>query len=141
MFNELCSLVEGKNNPEVIKNLFVTTSIIESKARINEQIDKDKNYISIVNERRCLVSNIYELYMWIYRENINLQDRDKIINYIKLLIEYRDDNKTDKVTLVEKGINESNNIKTKIIISTILVILEELDRLNELVKLSEKAQI
>ena len=79
--------------------------------------------------------------MWIYRENINLQDRDKIINYIKLLIEYRDDNKTDKVTLVEKGINESNNIKTKIIISTILVILEELERLSELVKLSEKAQI
>lgn len=141
MFNELCSLVEGKNNPEVIKNLFVTTSIIESKARINEQIDKDKNYISIVNERRCLVSNIYELYMWIYRENINLQDRDKIINYIKLLIEYRDDDKTDKVTLVEKGINESNNIKTKIIISTILIILEELERLSELVKLSEKAQI
>ena len=51
MFKELCNLVEGKNNPEVIKNLFVTTSIIESKARINEQIDKDKNYISIVSER------------------------------------------------------------------------------------------
>ncbi|WP_286316474.1 FUSC family protein [Romboutsia ilealis] len=137
MFKELCNLVEGKNNPEVIKNLFVTTSIIESKARINEQIDKDKNYISIVNERRCLVSNIYELYMWIYRENINSKDRDKIINYIKLLIEYRHDDKTDKVTLVKKGINESDNIKTKIIISTILVILEELDRLSELVKLSE----
>lgn len=137
MFKELCNLVEGKNNPEVIKNLFVTTSIIESKARINEQIDKDKNYISIVNERRCLVSNIYELYMWIYRENIDSKDRDKIINYIKLLIEYRHDDKTDKVTLVKKGINESDNIKTKIIISTILVILEELDRLSELVKLSE----
>lgn len=137
MFKELCNLVEGKNNPEVIKNLFVTTSIIESKARINEQIDKDKNYISIVNERRCLVSNIYELYMWIYRENIDSKDRNKIINYIKLLIEYRHDDKTDKVTLVKKGINESDNIKTKIIISTILVILEELDRLSELVKLSE----
>lgn len=137
MFKELCNLVEGKNNPEVIKNLFVTTSIIESKARINEQIDKDKNYISIVNERRCLVSNIYELYTWIYRENIDSKDRNKIINYIKLLIEYRHDDKTDKVTLVKKGINESDNIKTKIIISTILVILEELDRLSELVKLSE----
>lgn len=137
MFKELCNLVEGKNNPEVIKNLFVTTSIIESKARINEQIDKDKNYISIVNERRCLVSNIYELYMWIYRENIDSKDRDKIIHYIKLLIEYRYDDKTDKVTFVKKGINESDNIKTKIIISTILVILEELDRLSELVKLSE----
>ena len=140
MFNELRSLLEGKNNPEVIKNLFVTTSIIESKARINKQIDEDKNYISIVNERRCLVSNIYELYMWIYRKSINYEDRDKIINYIKLLIEYRDDDIKDKVTILEKGINESKDINTKIIISTILVIFKELERLSELVKLKEKAQ-
>lgn len=140
MFNELRSLLEGKNNPEVIKNLFVTTSIIESKARINKQIDEDKNYISIVNERRCLVSNIYELYMWIYRKSINYADRDKIINYIKLLIEYRDDDIKDKVTILEKGINESKDINTKIIISTILVIFKELERLSELVKLKEKAQ-
>lgn len=141
MFNELRSLLEGKNNPEVIKNLFVTTSIIESKARINKQIDEDKNYISIVNERRCLVSNIYELYMWIYRKSINYADRDKIINYIKLLIEYRDDDIKDKVTILEKGINESKDINTKIIISTILVIFKELERLSQLVKLNEKAQI
>ena len=140
MFNELRSLLEGKNNPEVIKNLFVTTSIIESKARINKQIDEDKNYISIVNERRCLVSNIYELYMWIYRKSINYADRDKIINYIKLLIEYRDDDIKDKVTILEKGINESKDINTKIIISTILVIFKELERLSDLVKLKEKAQ-
>ena len=140
MFNELRSLLEGKNNPEVIKNLFVTTSIIESKARINKQIDEDKNYISIVNERRCLVSNIYELYMWIYRKSINYADRDKIINYIKLLIEYRDDDIKDKVTILEKGINESKDINTKIIISTILVIFKELERLSELVKIKEKAQ-
>lgn len=141
MFNELHSLLEGKNNPEVIKNLFVTTSIIESKARINKQIDEDKNYISIVNERRCLVSNIYELYMWIYRESINLEDRAKIINYIKLLIEYIDGDITDKVTILEKGIKESKNINTKIIISTIVIIFKELERLSELIKLSEKAQI
>lgn len=141
MFNELRSLLEGKNNPEVIKNLFVTTSIIESKARINKQIYEDKNYISIVNERRCLVSNIYELYMWIYRESIDSKDLDKIIKYIKLLIEYRDCDITNKVTILETGIKESKNIKTKIIISTIVVIFKELDRLNELVKSKEKAQI
>nr|WP_317331987.1 FUSC family protein [uncultured Romboutsia sp.] len=141
MFNELRSLLEGKNNPEVIKNLFVTTSIIESKARINKQIYEDKNYISIVNERRCLVSNIYELYMWIYRESIDSKDLDKIIKYIKLLIEYRDCDITNKVTILETGIKESKNIKIKIIISTIVVIFKELDRLNELVKSKEKAQI
>ena len=86
------------------------------------------------------MSNIYELYMWIYRKSINYADRDKIINYIKLLIEYRDDDIKDKVTILEKGINESKDINTKIIISTILVIFKELERLSELVKLKEKAQ-
>ena len=37
--------------------------------------------------------------------------------------------------------NKSKNITTKIIISTILVILKELDKLSQLVKLNEKAQI
>lgn len=141
MFKELRSLVEGKNNPEFIKHLFVTTSIIESKARMNKQIDKNQNYNNIVNERRYLASNIYELYMWIYRESINSNDIDKIINNVKLLIEYKDDAITNKVTIIQKSINESKNINTKIIISTILVILKELDKLSQLVKLNEKAQI
>ena len=38
-------------------------------------------------------------------------------------------------------LNKSKNINTKIIISTILVILKELDKLSQLVKLNEKAQI
>lgn len=141
MFKELRSLVEGKNNPEFIKHLFVTISIIESKARMNKQIDKNQNYNNIVNERRYLASNIYELYMWIYRESINSNDIDKIINNVKLLIEYKDDAITNKVTIIQKSINESKNINTKIIISTILVILKELDKLSQLVKLNEKAQI
>ena len=141
MFKELRSLVEGKNNPEFIKHLFVTTSIIESKARMNKQIDKNQNYNNIVNERRYLASNIYELYMWIYSESINSNDIDKIINNVKLLIEYKDDAITNKVTIIQKGINKSKNINTKIIISTILVILKELDKLSQLVKLNEKAQI
>ena len=108
---------------------------------MNKQIDKNQNYNNIVNERRYLASNIYELYMWIYRESINSNDIDKIINNVKLLIEYKDDAITNKVTIIQKSINESKNINTKIIISTILVILKELDKLSQLVKLNEKAQI
>ena len=108
---------------------------------MNKQIDKNQNYNNIVNERRYLASNIYELYMWIYRESINSNDIDKIINNVKLLIEYKDDAITNKVTIIQKGINKSKNINTKIIISTILVILKELDKLSQIVKLNEKAQI
>lgn len=141
MFKELHSLLEGNKNPEAIKNLFVTTSIIESKARINKQIDKDQNYSNIVNETRCLVSNIYELYMWIYRQNIDYNDRHKIINNVKILIEYKNTDLTDIIMTIEKEIKESDNVNIKIIISTIVVILKELERLDELIKLKEKAQI
>ena len=77
---------------------------------MNKQIDKNQNYNNIVNERRYLASNIYELYMWIYRESINSNDIDKIINNVKLLIEYKDDAITNKVTIIQKGINKSKNI-------------------------------
>ena len=141
MFKEISNLVKGNKRPEVIKNLFVTISLIESQARMNKQIDEDKNYNNIVNGRRCLVSNIYELYMWIYRENIHSNDQNEIINNLKFLIEYKDGYITDKLASMEKGIKESKNISTKITISTIVIIFKELERLSKLAKLKEKAQI
>ena len=65
MFEEIDELLKGNVRPEIMNNLFVITSLVESKSRINKQIDNDKNYNEIVNERRNLVSNIYELYRWI----------------------------------------------------------------------------
>lgn len=141
MFKEINNLNKGSKNPEVIKNLFVITSLIESKARMNQQIDLDENYNGIVNERRCLVGNVYELYMWIYKENIKKEDEEKIINDVKSLIEYNDDDISDKLLKIENGIKESKSIKTRITLSTIVVILNELKRLTELNGLKEKAQI
>ena len=72
MFEEIDQLLDGNVRPEIINNLFVITSLVESKSRINKQIDDDKNYNEIVNERRNLVSNIYELYRWISKGKYNL---------------------------------------------------------------------
>src|SRR5690606_6232682 len=82
MFEEIDELLDGKFRPEVMNNLFVITSLIESKSRMNKQIDNDKNYNEIINERRNLVSNIYELYRWISKGRINLKDQEKIHNDI-----------------------------------------------------------
>ena len=141
MFKEIDELLNGKFRPEVMNNLFVITSLIESKSRINKQIDNDKNYNDIVNERRSLVSNIYELYTWISKGRINPKDQEKIHNDIKMLIEYKDEDITSKISIIENSIKENININTKITLSTITIILKELKRLNELNKLREKAQI
>ena len=141
MFEEIDELLDGKFRPEVMNNLFVITSLIESKSRMNKQIDNDKNYNYIVNERRNLVSNIYELYRWISKGRISPKDQEKIHNDIKVLIEYKDEDISSKIAIIENGIKENININTKITLSTITTILKELKRLNELNKLREKAQI
>ena len=117
MFEEIDELLDGKFRPEVMNNLFVITSLIESKSRINKQIDNDKNYNEIVNERRNLVSNIYELYRWISKGRINPKDQEKIHNDIKELIEYKGEDISTKIAIIENGLKENININTKITLS------------------------
>lgn len=93
MFEEINNLIAGKIRPEVMNNLFVTTALVESKSRVNKEIDHSKNYSEIVNERRILVSNIYELYRWIHKCSINHKDQEKIINDIKILTQYPNEDK------------------------------------------------
>ena len=41
MFEEIDQLLEGNVRPEIIQNLFIVTALIESKSRVNKQIDDD----------------------------------------------------------------------------------------------------
>ena len=136
MFEEINNLIAGNVRPEVINNLFVITSLVESKSRVNKEIDNNKSYSDIVNERRILVSNIYELYRWIHKCSINHKDQEKIINDIKILTQYQNEDITSKITSIENSIKENENINTKITLSSIITIIKGLKRLNELNKLS-----
>lgn len=136
MFEEIDQLIVGHIRPEVINNLFVITSLVESKSRVNKQIDNGKAYSGIVNERRSLVSNIYELYRWIHNCNINHKEQEKIINDVKILTQYQNEDITSKIKSIEESIKANENIDTKITLSSIITILKGLKRLNELNKLS-----
>ena len=141
MFEEIEQLLDGNVRPEIIQNLFIVTALIESKSRVNKQVDDDKNYHEIVNERRCLVSNIYELYRWIRKGKLNAKDKERIYKDIKSLIQYQNEDLSSKITIIESSITECESIYTKITLSTITTILKELKHLNELNILRQKAQI
>ena len=141
MFEEIEQLLKGNVRPEIIQNLFIVTALIESKSRVNKQVDDDKNYQQIVNERRHLVSNIYELYRWLRKVNLNAKDKERIHKDVKSLIQYQNEDISSKITIIESGITECESIYTKITLSTITTILKELKHLNELNILREKAQI
>ena len=140
MFEQINILLNGEARLEVMNNLFVITSLVESKSRINKQIDKDENYSEIVNIRRTLVSNIYELYRSINRSNINDKDKGKIRIYINELMEYKNEDIENRIVSIENSIKENKNIKARIVLSSITSVFRGLKQLNELNKLREQAQ-
>ena len=141
MFEEIDALLEGNVRPEIMNNLFVITSLVQSKSRINKQIDDDKIYNEIVNERRNLVSNIYELYRWIRKGRIHPKEQEEIVKDMRVLIEYQYEDIANRIINIENAIKEVENINTKITLSTIILLLKSVDRLKELDKLREKAQV
>ena len=141
MFEEIDELLKGNVRPEIMNNLFVITSLVESKSRVNKQIDDDKIYNEIVNERRNLISNIYELYRWIRKGRMHPKEQEKIINDMRVLIQYRDEDIEGKIIKIENAIKETENINTRITLSTIILLLKSVNRLKELNKLKEKAQV
>lgn len=134
MLKEVKNLVEGNKQPTTMKNLIVLTSLIDTKARGDEKIANSPSYSKIISERRSLVANIYELYIWILRGEIKSQSQKEILNDLKDLINYSNEDISSKVAKIEYGITVAKDINTKIILSSIIVILKELCHLGELNK-------
>lgn len=134
MLKEVQSLIEGNKQPTTMKNLIVITSLIDAKARANEKITNSPYYSQIISERRFLTTSIYELYMWILRGKIKCQNQNEILNDLNGLIYYSNEDISSKIAHIEQGISLSKDISTKIILSSIMVILKELCHLSELNK-------
>jgi hypothetical protein len=141
MFEEIDTLLKGNARLEIMNNLFVITSLVESKSRINKEIDNDNNYSEIVNVRRCVASNIYELYRTINKAGITYESQGKLREDVKILNEYQNEDISNKIIVVENSIKEAKEINTKIILSSIVGVLKGIKKLNELNKLREQAQI
>ena len=136
MLDEVIHLVEGNKKPITMKNLVILTSLIDSKARYNEQIANNSCYSEIITERRNLVANIYELYLFILREKVSPYKKQYIISELKNLFAYCD-NDADKISSrLEKYIEETKDIHNKIIFSSLAVILKELNHLSMLKKIA-----
>ena len=134
MLKELVNLIEGNKNPTNMKNLMVLTSLIDAKARNNESLTNLPSYKELMNERRALAANIYELYIWILRSEVKGDSQREILLDLKELIDYSDGDISSKVNQIHNYITASKDINTKIILSSIIVILKELCHLSELNK-------
>lgn len=132
MIKEVYKAAGGLKETHKIKNLIIKVSLIEERFRLNNQILEHEIDKNILDERRFLVSQIYELYIWIVREKIDIKDIKYIIEDIKNLIAYNEGEENIKLEDIENHIKETDDLKTKITLSSILIIFDEFRKIDRL---------
>ena len=135
MLREIYNVAEGIKKPHSIKNLLIVTSLVEEKLKLNNQILHDSHYEELVKERRFLVANIYELYIWIIRAKVKPEYVKYVLSEINILISYEDEPIEDMIKDIQKNIKEIKDLNTKITLSSIAIILKELKQISALKKL------
>lgn len=138
MIAEIYNIANGNKQINTIKNLFIITSFIENKAMMNSQISKNEITENIIKEQRLLVTNVYELYTWIAKEKINPKYANQILSSVNQLIINQGESLENKFDTIQKHISEIKDLKTKITLSSVLIILQEI---KEIQNLNLKAQI
>lgn len=134
MLREIYNVAEGIKKPHSIKNLLIVTSLVEDKLKLNNQILHNSYYEELIKERRFLVTNIYELYIWIIREKVNPEYMKYVLSEINMLISYENEPIENMIKDIKADIKAVNDLKTKITLSSIAIILKELEKISELKK-------
>ena len=127
MLKEITKLIDNKSDKNTIKNLLVLSTLIESRARTNALVLSDNSSEVIIKERRLLTANIYELYLWIEKEKISKEDMKYILNDIQDLIHYEDGSFEIESRLILRQIEETQDLRTRLTLASIHLILCELN--------------
>lgn len=125
MLHLVYEVAQGKTSTHQMKNLFITTSLIEDRMKLNGQTQEGSIQEEEVNERRVLVSNIYELYLWIQSHKIKAQDLDYILEDLKNLFVLTRENLLLARKQVEAHLEQVTDLNDKVVLSLILTILKE----------------
>ncbi|MGL5244040.1 MAG: FUSC family protein [Sarcina sp.] len=128
MIKELCALSEGRKDENTMKNLFITTSLIEDRLILDNQAVGNKEDGVFIEDQRLLVCNIYELYMWIKNNKVKRQDIQYILEDMKRLVEYNYLQVKQIKKEFRKYIKHTKAISDKIVLSNLMSILDILDK-------------
>lgn len=127
---QMLKLVYGsvgtKKYNNTIKNLFIVTTLIEEKIKLNNQLVKDSIEEKYILDKRILVINIYELYLWVSDSNIKDIDMQYILEDLNSLSQYEVIDIEKSIQKVEEHFNSVDDINDKIILHSVLDIFTEL---------------
>lgn len=125
MLKEVSAKLNGDGSKYVMKNLFIVTTMIENKVKLNNQDLADHPNAMLLPEQRLLVCTIYELYMWIERYGITEENSALIKRYIEKLDTEWDRKETIKE--IESHLVNTTNMNDRLVYSVVSDIIKQLN--------------
>ncbi|MDA3732968.1 FUSC family protein [Niameybacter massiliensis] len=124
MMNTVYEMTRGNGNEHKLKNLFILTSLIEDRIKLNNQLAVNIENQDMVKDYRLFLITIYELYIWATHHEISVNVQHVLVDIGNLL----KGNQAELIPAIEEGqrqIQLAEDIYDKVILSIIVEILQE----------------
>ncbi len=118
-------LMDGiRPNYNIIRNNILVSTMIEEKLKFNNIDENNGKLICYIDNQRLLVTNIYNLYTWLVKDNMNKDVIDIVKN--------KDININKKITSLTEKLDSIKELNSKVILSDYIEILNGVNKLNKL---------
>ena len=131
MLNKVC-LSPKENNMHAMNNLFIITSLIESRLENNKEF-LNKRAIKSISQNRLLILNIHELYILFSNDKFQNIDSKYIVEDMKMLTSFTDQNIKELLDKIEDHIKKSESIYNKMMLENIREVYKEIHKINKYV--------
>ena len=135
-----------ENNMHGMNNLFIITSLIESRLENNKEF-LNKRAIKSISQNRLLILNIHELYILFSNDKFkNIApiriilptiskniDSKYIVEDMKMITSFTDQNIKELLDKIEDHIKKSDNIYNKMMLENIREVYKEIYKINKYV--------
>ncbi len=118
-------LMDGiRPNYNIIRNNILVSTMIEEKLKSNNVDENDEELMRYIDNQRLLVTNIYDLYTWLVKDNMNKD----VINIVK----NKDININKKIASLTEKLDSIKELNSKVILADYIEILNGVNNLNKL---------
>ena len=121
-----------ENNMHEMNNLFIITSLIESRLENNKEF-LNKRAIKSISQNRLLTLNIHELYILFSNDKFKNIDSTYIVEDMKMLTSFTDQNIKELLDKIEDHIKKSKNMYNKLMLENIREVYKEIHKINKYV--------
>ncbi|PHV70078.1 hypothetical protein CS063_12290 [Sporanaerobium hydrogeniformans] len=125
MLIEIEKVIEKKGDGQHFKNLFIRTTLIEESLKQNKQLLNQGQ--QTIKPKRMLVNSLYELYRWLEHHEMTVQDKKILHKDLQMLLEGDKSKKYNILEQVKKQIPLMENMKDKLVLSSVLQIAYDIE--------------